>query len=319
VAPSEGLIERLARVRDLPGLRFSAALAAFARCEGGATGGAMGGASKVGELAAATEALGATLRGFPCFLRPLLAGAGVDTSLGAARSTAEDWPGLLNGAGPTAAASAASANLPFGAEASDQSAVLLHLAAAYRLRSAPFWKATPGALRWLFTTAAAVAAAEASSSGGGGGGGGVSALGPAAAARAEANRLFGPGSGAAKYRAVPLSELGDAYEQLPPDLPALDHGLLAPMQQRELARHAAALRRHHRGAGQRQPGGFGDLVGFGGGGFEDDPELIGALQASIGLGPAAEPLDPNAPLAQLFWQSALPWNHVDFLAHTGGE
>mmetsp|Transcript_27502 Transcript_27502/g.55358 ORF Transcript_27502/g.55358 Transcript_27502/m.55358 type:complete len:151 (-) Transcript_27502:53-505(-) len=97
----------------------------------------------------------------------------------------------------------------------------------------------------------------------------------------------------------------------------LDPDLLAPHRQRGLAESARQQRREQRQAmeqfragGAAARGSGGRQGGVGGGG--DDDELSAQEMAFV------QGLDPSAPLLQLFWQSALPWNQVEG-AMAGGD
>ena len=255
-------------IKDLPSMRFSAALAAYES-----------GREKEGDeaaaQAAATALLTTALESFPVMLQPLLAACGID---GTARSTIHDWPKLL---------------LSEHFSSQRHCKLLSHLAAVYAARCGLLFK-RDDLLHWLYRAADPLASDATAS------------VHPSAASTME---RFGAASPAAHYLEFPLSEFGDAYEQLPPDMNVLDPAILAPQAQARLADYARVQRRAHRQVGR----------GAGGGGGEFDDELDEQMAAALASG---EPLDPNSPLMQLFWQSALPWNHVgtadEFPPHIGG-
>jgi hypothetical protein len=253
------------RVRDLPSMRLSAALAAYESRR-----------DESDDQSGANALLTTALASFPALLQPLLASCGVD---GASRSAAFDWPTVL-------------LSDHFGSQRHHR--LLSHLAAVYAARCGPLFK-RDDLLRWLYRHALPLAAANAAR--------------PHPLA-ARANALFGAASPAMRYLEIPLSEFGDAYEQLPADLNVLDPALLAPQAQARLADHARFQRRAHRQGG----GGGGGGGGGEWGGGEDEDELEEQLAAALATG---EPLDPNSPLVQLFWQSALPWNRVQSAADGG--
>jgi len=190
---------------------------------------------------------------------------------GTARSTVHDWPKLL-------------LSEHFSSQRDHK--LLAHLAAVYATRCGLLFK-RDDLLHWLCRTAQPLASDATSS------------VHPSATAAME---RFGETSPAAHYLEFSLSEFGDAYEQLPADMNVLDPAILAPQAQAHIADNARMQRRAHRQVGL---GGGGGRGAGGGGDFGD--ELEEQLAAALATG---EPLDPNSPLMQLFWQSALPWNHV---------
>jgi hypothetical protein len=295
---------------DLPNLKFSAALAMFEaskqltqqlKPQPGLTKsrGVEGGAASVddtsekeGGTAAATDALCDALSRFPAFLAPLLAvcdGAGSSSG----HSMLTDWPALQKCE-------------PFAELRRRQGRLVDHLAAAYACRCGSLWK-RDDTKAWLFAAATRVADDTATSN----------SEGPSIRALlAETERLFrslkSSSCPAVKYLDIPLAELGDQYEQLPPDLNVLDPTLLAPHRQRRLAEDARRQRRLQHQAMQQQARGGGGGARGGGPRNNGDDELSPEEMAFV------QGLDPSAPLLQLFWQSALPWNQVDATGGGGG-
>jgi len=126
-------------------------------------------------------------------------------------------------------------------------------------------------------------------------------------------RAYGKNSPIHKYLDLALSDFDESFALLPQDANALDPRLMGPNFMNERVR-------------LRMPGGVG--VGAGGGaGLEGGQDVLDQVLAMAmqvigrqdatarmrgqgrgGGGSAEGNLRPEAPLAQLFWQTLMPWN-----------
>ena len=96
-----------------------------------------------------------------------------------------------------------------------------------------------------------------------------------------------------RYARSDPSDYEDKFQTMPADANPLDPGLLV---------HALAMDPNRRRLLQRMPRGDGghDEIDFG-------AQQLGAALA----GPPTQNVNPDWPLLEVFWRSALPWNHVE--------
>ncbi|CAM9671848.1 unnamed protein product [Ectocarpus sp. 6 AP-2014] len=285
-------------VQDLPGLSMSVCLATL---------------DTTGDSTAAREAMASTLLRFPIMLEPLLEKCGVTP-----RSTTypHDWKSVMQ----HPHFGRAKDRLPAGH-------VLLHLARIFAQRGGELWKHERAeellydgagiALQGLPSTPATREAAGA----GAGAGEATAPAGtigadfcPSAAEVEVVQRAYGEGSPIQKYLDLALSDFDESFALLPQDANILDPRLMGPnfMNERVRLRVPPGV----------VPGGGGER-GWGGGQEVLDEVLAMAMQVigrqdaaarmrrqggRRGQGGAEGNLSPSSPLAQLFWQTLLPWN-----------
>lgn len=137
---------------------------------------------------------------------------------------------------------------------------------------------------------------------------------PSAAEADVVQRAYGKGSPIHKYLDLALSDFDEAFALLPQDANILDPQLMGPNFMNERVRLRVPPGVVPGGAGER---------GWGGGQEVLDEVLAMAMQVigrqdaaarmrrqggGGGRGGAEGNLSPSSPLAQLFWQTLLPWN-----------
>eukprot|EP00903_Cladosiphon_okamuranus_P006771 g6603.t1 len=293
-------------VQDLPGLSMSKNLAML---------------DTKGDAVAAREAMASTLLRFPVMLEPLLEKCGISP-----RSTTypHNWKSVME----HPHFGQAKSRLPPGH-------VLFHLASIFAQRGGEIWKHERAEELLYDGAGIALQGLAPRSAGDGAEVGAVAALGSAGAAQAPADARLPspPGSGfhpsasevevlrrayckespIHKYLDLALSDFDEAFALLPQDANILDPRLMGPNFMNERVRW-----RLPDGAGA----GGGRGMDWGGGQDVLDEVLAMAMQVigrqdaaarlrrqRGGRGGAAEGnLNPESPLAQLFWQTLLPWN-----------
>jgi len=165
--------------------------------------------------------------------------------------------------------------------------VLLRLVAVYAQRSYDLWAGDAEAMQFLFDGAWAVLVEVERDPG------------AYKLEEEEVARHYGPGENPLdKYRGVAVADYGDEWPRLPADLNPLDPALADPAVAR---RGRLRLRR----GGGRGLGGF----------QHPQQQLWGGGIGGDGMGRAGGNLDPNLPLAELFWRSLLPWNTIRSSRH----
>mmetsp|Transcript_32837 Transcript_32837/g.72059 ORF Transcript_32837/g.72059 Transcript_32837/m.72059 type:complete len:594 (+) Transcript_32837:769-2550(+) len=234
----------------------------------------------------ADEALCAALTKFPPVLELLLEKNEVDVT---GRSFQRDWPTVLSHF--RMLTEAASKARPSGSEPSDAdslhhramaTAAGAHAIKIFVQRSHKLWSGDD-VLQWLYNGCASVAAAAAAETNDEGS---SSALKPF---------TFHPAL--IRYMSVDPSDYEDAFTTLPADANPLDPALVAP---------ALALDPNRRRLGRRMPrgGGGGDI------GNDWQQQILEQMQLA-GAGGEMLMIDPDLPLAEVFWRSLMPWNHVE--------
>jgi hypothetical protein len=112
-----------------------------------------------------------------------------------------------------------------------------------------------------------------------------------------------------RYASCDPSDYEKKIQLLPPDMNVIDPGLLA---------HAMEVNTNRPRLVRRMPRGGGGAVGGGGGGGaamqmqEHDANGVPATANRQRLmGPPTQVVDPDWPMAEVFWRSFLPWNRVE--------
>ena len=97
-----------------------------------------------------------------------------------------------------------------------------------------------------------------------------------------------------RYGLSDLSDYEDKFQTMPPEANPLDPGLIP---------HALAVDPNRRRLfQQRMPRGEQ---------FELENDMDGQPHAAIFAGPPTQAIDPDWPILEVLWRSALPWNYVD--------
>ena len=269
---------------DLPNMAFSYALALFRLKDLDETGNED--EDDVPSFSdRADEALREALRKFPPVLELLLDKNEVNTT---GRSFQMDWPSILpHFRSMTEAASSAK---PSASEASDADSLQhramatgagAHVIKIFIQRSHKLWSGED-VLRWLYDACAAVMKGPK----GEGDGNGIPQV-PAS---------FHPAL--IRYMRVDPADYEDAFTTLPADANPLDPALVAP---------ALALDPNRRRLGRRMPRGG----AMGGGDFEDLQQQLLQMAGVAGGADGMVMIDPDLPLAEVFWRSLMPWARVE--------
>ena len=95
-----------------------------------------------------------------------------------------------------------------------------------------------------------------------------------------------------RYLQSDPSDYESKFQTLPPEANPLDPGLVA---------HALAMDPNRRRFMQRMPH------------EREDADFAAQTEARVIAGPPTQTIDPDWPVLELFWRSALPWNHVEGL------
>ena len=232
----------------------------------------------------ADTALREALRKFPPVLELLLEKNEVDTT---GRSFRMDWPTVL--AHFRQMTEAASSAKPSATEASDidslQQRAMATGAGAHAIkifiqRSHKLWSGDD-VLRWLYDDACAVIEESKGKDGNGG---------------VQVPTSFHPAL--IRYMRVDPADYEDAFTTLPADANPLDPALVAP---------ALALDPNRRRLGRRMPRGG----GMDGGDLNDLQQQLLQMAGVAGGADGMVMIDPDLPLAEVFWRSLMPWAHVE--------
>jgi hypothetical protein len=112
-----------------------------------------------------------------------------------------------------------------------------------------------------------------------------------------------------RYASCDPSDYEKKIQLLPPDMNVIDPGLLV---------HAMEVNTNRPRLVRRMPRGGGVAIGGGGGGGAamqmQEHDIDGAPAAAIRqrlMGPPTQVVDPDWPMAEVFWRSFLPWNRVE--------
>eukprot|EP00934_Nitzschia_sp_Nitz4_P001531 Nitzschia sp. Nitz4//scaffold193_size40683//1159//5990//NITZ4_007493-RA/size40683-processed-gene-0.9-mRNA-1//1//CDS//3329540261//1531//frame0 len=106
--------------------------------------------------------------------------------------------------------------------------------------------------------------------------------------------VIAPSPAMMRYASSKASDYEDKFETMPADANPLDPGLVAHAMVVDVNR-PRFMQRVHRGGGQQ----------------EQLQMMDNNLQAGHFAGPPTEIVDPDWPILEVFWRSALPWAHVE--------
>ena len=273
---------------DMPNMAFNHALALFRLKDSDANDTSSGDNRDVAPSYSdrADKALREALRKFPPVLELLLEKNEVDTT---GRSFRMDWPTVL--AHFRQMTEAASSAKPSATEASDidslqQRAMATgagaHVIKIFIQRSHKLWSGD-NVLRWLYDASRATCRQVDIEPTDGNDG-------------VQVPASFHPAL--IRYMRVDPADYEDAFTTLPADANPLDPALVAP---------ALALDPNRRRLGRRMPRGG----GMDGGDLNDLQQQLLQMAGVAGGADGMVMIDPDLPLAEVFWRSLMPWAHVE--------
>mmetsp|Transcript_1899 Transcript_1899/g.2508 ORF Transcript_1899/g.2508 Transcript_1899/m.2508 type:complete len:414 (+) Transcript_1899:1881-3122(+) len=243
--------------------------------------------------AIASKLLLISLQKFPCFLIPLLKKMGEINVVQGSSNSQIDWNSIISH--------------PFfnprQNDSASSSLLLIHFSEIYVKRCGLLWK-RKDIINWVYEIAKNITDDITSSS---------TSTSTSSSSSFNMSLYQDENEGINKYNKVSLNEFNDEYEQMPEledGQPIIDVELLSYEKQKELKliaqqqhigqrRYIRQQQQEHR---RRQQEALFD---------DSDEHSFGRIGGRTGHH-SVHILDPSAPLLQMFWQSALPWNEVNF-------